>query len=92
MVIILWHWFLMTNAFASALGLLLKAGAVILALNEIRGLILAGPVLYSIYASGGTFAAIWISVCSLGGIALSVLVPLFAAKKLQAIVALRSTA
>ena len=81
----------MTNAFANALSLLLKAGAVFLAINEIRGLILAGPVLYSLYASGGTVTAIWIGICSLGGIALSVLVPLFAAKKLQAIVTPRST-
>ena len=73
----------MTNAIAIILGLLLKAGAVFLAVNEIRGLILAGPVLYGIYASGGTFMAVWVGMCSLGGIALSVIVPLIAAKKIQ---------
>ena len=65
------------------LGFLLKAGAVFLAFNEIRGLILAGPVIYGIYASGGTAMAIWVGLCSLGGIALSVIVPLFAANRLM---------
>lgn len=47
-------------------------------INEIRGAVLAVPVLWAIYESGGTWMAIWIGICSLAGIALSVVVPLFA--------------
>ena len=65
------------------LGLLLKFGAVAMVFNEIRGLILAAPVLYGMWASGGTGMAIYLGVCALGGIALSVIVPLFAYKKLD---------
>jgi hypothetical protein len=54
-----------------------------LAINEIRGLIMAGPVLYALYASGGTMAAVIVALSSLGGIALSVIVPLFVARKLK---------
>lgn len=73
----------MTNALSLLAGILLKVGFGVIALNEIRGLILAGPVLYGIYQSGGTWIAIYMGVCSLGGIALSVLVPLYAAKRLK---------
>ena len=65
------------------LGVFLKAGAVLLVFNEIRGLLLAAPVLYGMYQAGGSLMAIWLGFCSLAGIALSVIVPLFAAKKLQ---------
>lgn len=64
-------------------NLVLKGAAVLLAANEIRGLILAGPVLYGIYASGGTITAVWVGMSSLAGILLSVLVPLYAAKKID---------
>jgi hypothetical protein len=60
----------------------LKAGAVLFLFNEVRGLVLAAPVLYGIYQAGGSLMAIWIGFCSLGGIALSVIVPLFAAGRL----------
>ena len=46
--------------------------------NEVRGMILAVPVLYAMYESGGTWMAIWLGFCSLAGIALSVVVPWFA--------------
>ncbi len=72
----------MSNTFALLIGLLLKAGAALIAVNEIRGLILAGPVLYAMYESGGTPMAIWLGLCSIGGIALSVIVPLIAARKI----------
>ena len=65
------------------LALALKASAVLLAVNEIRGLLLAGPVLYAMYDAGGTLMALWLGFCSLAGIAVSVIVPLFVAKKLQ---------
>ena len=57
----------------------------LLVANEIRGLILAAPVLYGMYMAGGTAMAIWIGLCSLAGIALSVIVPLFFAKRVLAI-------
>lgn len=65
------------------LDLLAKAFAVLLVANEIRGIILTAPVFYGLYQAGGTLMAIWMAICSLGGIALSVVVPLFAAKKFK---------
>ena len=65
------------------LRLLVKAGLAALVANEVRGLILAGPVLYAMYEAGGTAMAIWLGFCSLAGIALSVIAPLFVARKLK---------
>ena len=73
----------METALSTLLSVFLKAGVAAVIFNEIRGLILAVPVLYGIYQAGGTLMAIWIGICSLAGIALSVLVPIFAARKLQ---------
>jgi hypothetical protein len=72
----------MSNSLALFISVLLKAGTGAIALNEIRGLILAGPVIYGMYEAGGTVMAIWLGLCSLGGIALSVIVPLIAARKI----------
>ena len=63
--------------------LLVKAGLAALVANEIRGLILAGPVLYGLYQAGGTAMAIWVAFCSLAGIAISVVVPLLLARKFK---------
>lgn len=63
--------------------LLVKAGLGVLVANEVRGLILAGPVLYGMYEAGGTAMAIWLAFCSLAGIALSVVGPLFVARKFK---------
>ena len=49
-------------------GLLLKLGVGLLVINEIRGLVLAAPVLYAMYEAGGTAMAIWIGFCSLAGV------------------------
>ena len=68
------------------LGPLLKLGGMFILFNEVRGLILAAPVFYGMYQAGGSWMAIWLGICSLGGIALSVVVPWFAAKKLQKVV------
>lgn len=73
----------MTETAKHALALALKATAVLLAANEIRGLLLAGPVLYAMYEAGGTLMALWLGFSSLAGIALSVIVPLFIAKKVK---------
>jgi hypothetical protein len=72
----------MSAAFASLADLFVKSALVMLAMNEIRGLVLAGPVLYGMYQAGGTLMAIWIGFCSLAGVGLSVVVPMFAAKRL----------
>jgi hypothetical protein len=63
--------------------LLLKTGLGLLFLNEIRGFVLAAPVIYGMYVAGGTAMAVWLGFCSLAGIALSVIGPLLAAKKLK---------
>jgi len=63
--------------------LLVKAGLAALVANEVRGLILAGPVLYGMYQAGGTAMAIWLALCSLAGIALSVFGPLLVARKFK---------
>jgi hypothetical protein len=59
------------------------AGSVLVA-NEIRGVVLAAPVMATMYASGGTWMAIWLGVCSLIGIALSVIAPMYAFKLIKA--------
>jgi hypothetical protein len=67
------------------LSLLAKAGIALLVLREVRGFVLAGPVLYGMYEAGGTAMAIWLGICSLAGIALSVVVPMFIARRLKLI-------
>lgn len=56
---------------------------VALILNEVRGFILAAPVMWAMYQAGGTWTALWVGFCSLVGIVLSVIVPMFAARKLK---------
>jgi hypothetical protein len=63
--------------------LLVKAGLATLVANEVRGIILAGPVLWGMYQAGGTAMAIWLGFCSLAGIAISVFAPWFVARKLK---------
>jgi len=73
----------MNLTLSTFLGLFFKAGFIAVIFNEVRGVILAVPVLYAMYQAGGSAMAIWLGICSLGGIALSVIVPIFAAKKLK---------
>ena len=73
----------MAELFSTLGGLILKTGIVLLVANEIRGLVLAAPVLYGMYQAGGTLMAIWVGFCSLAGIALSVAAPLFVGRKLK---------
>ncbi|MBT8390005.1 MAG: hypothetical protein HKP43_07055 [Altererythrobacter sp.] len=73
----------MSATLSTLLAALLKVGWIALIFNEVRGVILAVPVLYGMYQAGGSWMAIWIGFCSLVGIALSVIVPLVAAKKIQ---------
>ena len=62
---------------------ILALGWLALVANEIRGLILAAPVIYGLWVSGGTLMAWWIAICSLGGIALSVIVPVWLLRKVR---------
>jgi len=72
----------MSETLSFLISLFLKGGAVLLVVNEIRGIILAVPVLYGLYEAGGTWMAIWLAFCSLAGIALSVLAPIVLARYL----------
>ena len=67
----------------NSVRLLVKAGLAALVANEVRGLLLAGPVLYGMYEAGGTAMAVWLAFCSLAGIAISVVVPLILARKFK---------
>ena len=67
--------------------LALKFGTLLVVANEIRGVVLSAPVFYGIYQAGGSAAAIWLGICSLAGIALSVIVPVFAARRLKSYMA-----
>lgn len=73
----------MSLQLSAFLSMLLKIGGVALVANEVRGLILAGPVIWAMLHSGGSAMAIWLGLCSLGGIALSVIVPVVLARRLQ---------
>jgi hypothetical protein len=64
-------------------GLIVKGGLALLLANEIRGVAVAAPVLCGMYEAGGTIMAIWLGICSLAGIALSVVGPMFVARKLN---------
>ncbi len=86
------HYPLMIDLFSALVSLFLKSAAVLLIANEVRGLVLAGPVFYAMYQSGGTLIALWLGFCSLGGIALSVVVPLVVAKKLRLVTTSRTAA
>jgi hypothetical protein len=63
--------------------LLLKVGLVAFVANEVRGVILAGPVLFAMYEAGGTWMAMWLGFCALAGIAISVVAPVWIAKRLK---------
>jgi hypothetical protein len=73
----------MPQFFSTLTGLLLKVGVIALLVNEVRGIILAGPVLYAMYRTGGSWMAMWLGFCALVGIGLSIAAPTFLAKKLK---------
>jgi hypothetical protein len=70
-------------AMQKVFGLLGKSALALLVFNEVRGVILAVPVFWTMYETGGTLMAIWLGICSLAGIALSVLVPIVGMKLLR---------
>jgi hypothetical protein len=63
---------------------ILRIGALLWIANEVRGFCLALPVFWTMWQSGGTLMALWLGLCSLIGIALSVLLPMWALKRLRA--------
>jgi hypothetical protein len=73
----------MSATLSTLLSLTAKAGVAAVIFNEVRGAVLAVPVLYAMYLSGGSLMAIWLGFCSLAGIALSVVVPIIATRKLE---------
>lgn len=73
----------MTEKRLNIVRVILRSAVVLLALNEIRGLILAVPVFYAMYQSGGSLMAIWLGVSALLGIVASVVIPMFALRKLE---------
>lgn len=73
----------MSATLTTFLGAFMKLGVVALIFNEVRGAVMAVPVLYAMYYSGGSLMAIWLGFCSLVGIALSVIVPIIAAKRIE---------
>ena len=73
----------MSATLSTLLAAFLKVGWIALIFNQVRGAILAVPVLYGMYQAGGSWMAIWAGSCSLVGIALSVELPLIAARKIQ---------
>lgn len=75
----------MSDILSALMALLVKVGVALLVANEVRGLVLTVPVFYGLYEAGGTPMAVWLGVCSLAGIALSVVAPLLVAKKLMLI-------
>ena len=60
-----------------------KLGTVLIVLNEIRGVVMAGPVFYHLWRNGGTLMAVWLGFCLLLGLVLSVAVPALVLKRLQ---------
>ena len=73
----------MSKKLSSLAKIAVRAGLALLIANEARGLILAGPVLYAMYEAGGTAMALWLGFCSLVGIALTVVGPVFVLRRFK---------
>jgi hypothetical protein len=73
----------MSASISTLIGLLAKAGLALLLANEVRGVAVAAPVLYGMYEAGGTAMAVWLGICSLAGVALTVIGPLFIARRFR---------
>jgi hypothetical protein len=73
----------MTDLVSALPRLLVNAGILAFLANEVRGFVLAAPVLYAMYMAGGTWMAMWLGFCSLAGIALSVAAPWWVARRLK---------
>lgn len=71
----------MQSLVGKTLRALAKIGWLLIAANEIRGIVMAVPVFYSLWASGGTWMAAYLAACSLAGIVLTVAVPWWAMRR-----------
>ena len=71
----------LSDTLLSFLGSALKAGTILVVINEIRGLLVVGPVLYAIYEACGSSTAVWLGICTLATTVLTVVVPVLIAKK-----------
>ena len=68
-----------SNSSMETLGsYLAKFGALAFILNEIRGAILALPVIYTMWHAGSDAMKLWLCFCTIAGIGLSVVVPMWA--------------
>ena len=75
----------MSVTLSPLIQMLLKAGAFLILANEIRGALLAAPVLVAMYEAGGTWMTLWLGFSVLAGIALSVALPTLALRKLATV-------
>ena len=67
---------------ASVKSILAKFAAVALIANEVRGFVIAAPVMLMLLHSVGTLMAIWLAFCSMVSIMISVIVPIIVAKRM----------
>lgn len=65
------------------LDVFLKCALVVWVGRQIVGMLTAGPVLIALWQSGGTLMAWWLGFCSLAGIVLSVVVPVWIYRKVK---------
>lgn len=63
-----------------ALRWIVRGGIAALLINEVRGLMMAGPVLYALWLGGGIYASVMTALFALACIALSVLIPWWAVR------------
>lgn len=53
----------------------LRLGWIGIMANEIRGIVIAAPILYGMFVYGETWMQWWVGICMLIGIFLSVVIP-----------------
>lgn len=68
---------------------LLSIGGLLLILNEIRGAVMTAPVLLALWRTGNSAMDVVLAVSIIAGIAISVIVPVVAARRLQGYVTSR---
>lgn len=71
----------MNEVLATVPAFLAKTGVFLVIANEVRGLIMAGPLFYTLLESGGSRVAVVVGISYLLGLLLSVVLPLFLLRK-----------
>ncbi|WP_133305292.1 hypothetical protein [Tsuneonella suprasediminis] len=74
----------MNVATASKLKKLVTVGGLLLVLNEIRGIVMAAPVFWTLFQTGNSEVDAVAAIAMLMGILLSVIVPIVLAKRARA--------